>query len=125
MENKLCNTHGLTKFNFIGQGKNKRLRCAKCNVERVTQRRQKVKEQLVFAKGGKCICCGYNKYVGALAFHHIDESTKSFGISEKGNTRSFERQLKELEKCVLFCLNCHAENHYNSSGSNPNSVATE
>ena len=109
---KECKTHGLTEFKPVGQGANLRSRCAKCNVERVTKRRKEVKRKLVEALGGKCYICGYNEYVGALAFHHMDESTKEFGISEKGNTRSYERQLKELEKCKLVCLNCHAEIHH-------------
>lgn len=32
-------------------------------------------------KGGKCQCCGYNKYIGALKFHHVDPAQKDFGIS--------------------------------------------
>lgn len=51
-------------------------------------------------KGGKCIFCGYDKYNGALDFHHID-----------GITRSWKRVEKELEKCVLVCANCHREIH--------------
>ena len=112
MTNKICKTHGLTKFQSIGKGVNQRFRCAKCNVERVTERRKKVKQLLVNHFGGKCSLCGYDKYVGALAFHHLDPSIKDFGISNKGNTRSFERQLKELEKCILVCNNCHAELHH-------------
>jgi hypothetical protein len=110
---KECKTHGLIKFNSIGQGKNKRFRCSKCNIERVTKRRKEVKKRLVDALGGECYICGYKDYVGALAFHHLDPKEKEFGISSKGNTRSFERQLKELEKCKLVCLNCHAEIHHN------------
>jgi hypothetical protein len=62
-------------------------------------------------KGSKCQCCGYNKHVGALEFHHIDPSKKDFGISAKGYTRSWENVRKELDKCVLVCANCHREIH--------------
>jgi hypothetical protein len=35
----------------------------------------------VVYKGGKCQCCGYNKYIGALEFHHVDPEQKDFGVS--------------------------------------------
>jgi len=61
--------------------------------------------------GGKCQVCGYNRCLGSLVFHHIDSSTKEFGISSKGHSRSWERVKEELDKCVLVCSNCHGEIH--------------
>jgi hypothetical protein len=61
--------------------------------------------------GGKCTKCGYNKCNGALSFHHTDPSKKDFGVSNKGITRSYKAVLAEAKKCVLLCLNCHAEEH--------------
>ena len=61
--------------------------------------------------GGKCIFCGYNKYEGALGFHHKDGNQKSFSISSAGLTRSWKRVENEIEKCVLGCSNCHKELH--------------
>ena len=58
------------------------------NVLNVKQYRDKVKLMSIAYKGGKCQCCGYNKYVGALEFHHINSEEKDFGISAKGYTRS-------------------------------------
>ena len=84
---------------------------AKYLVNATSKRRKKLKEMAVALKGGKCQVCGYNKYVGALDFHHIDESTKEFDLSTRGLTRSWERIKKELEKCVLVCANCHREIH--------------
>ena len=58
--------------------------------------------------GGKCAICGYDKCLRALSFHHIDPSTKSFGIS--GNhCLSWEKIKNELDKCILLCSNCHME----------------
>lgn len=65
------------------------------------------KEKAVKYLGSKCFLCGYNRYLGALQFHHIDPSTKSFNIS--GRTICWEKLQKELDKCVLLCANCHAE----------------
>lgn len=60
-------------------------------------------------KGGRCKICGYSKYSGALELHHINKSDKSFGIGDKGYTRSWDKIKQELEKCVLLCANCHRE----------------
>ena len=63
--------------------------------------------------GGKCQICGYDKYQGALHFHHIDPTQKKFTISD-GTARkkySQEEVESELKKCALLCANCHAEVH--------------
>ena len=62
-------------------------------------------------KGGKCVFCGYKKTIAALDFHHVDEKTKDFGLSQRGLTRSWKRIKKELDKCILVCANCHREIH--------------
>ena len=76
----------------------------------VKKRRKKIKEMAIEYKGGKCQRCGYDKYIGALEFHHIDEKEKDFGISD-GKTRSWESIKEELDKCILVCSNCHREIH--------------
>lgn len=75
------------------------------------KRRKKIKEMAIEYKGGKCICCGYNKYVGALEFHHLDPKEKDFSISAKGITRSWVKVKEELDKCILVCSVCHREIH--------------
>ena len=49
----------------------------------VSRRRKALRQKAIEYKGGKCIFCGYNKYEGVLEFHHIDETKKNFGLSEK------------------------------------------
>jgi len=61
--------------------------------------------------GGKCICCGYDKCVDALEFHHRDPSQKDFAPSAKGHTVSWDRLRAEIAKCDLLCANCHREVH--------------
>jgi len=87
------------------------LRCPKCNVERVSKRRQDLKKLAVEYKGGKCEICNYSKSIRALEFHHTDPSKKDFGIAAKGYTRSWEKVKEELNKCLLVCSNCHCEIH--------------
>jgi len=57
-----------------------------------------------------CQICGYSKCARSLQYHHIDPSTKEFGISWAMKRRySMERLAPELEKCILVCANCHGE----------------
>ena len=100
----VCNKHGLTEYS----DKN---RCRKCLVEAVQKRRDVVKVKAVNYKGGKCSICGYNKYLGALEFHHLNPEAKDFSISQKANTRSWEKVKEEINKCILVCSNCHREIH--------------
>ena len=83
--------------------------------QRVSNRRRECKRILVEYKGGRCIKCGYDKYIGALEFHHIDPTQKDFNISNKGKTISLENLKKEVDKCDLVCSNCHKEIHGNVS----------
>lgn len=106
-ELKECKKHGST---IHAVRENGRLRCMKCDVEHVTEWRRKTKRRAVEYKGGKCILCGYDKWEGALVFHHT-ENNKSFSIGDKGFTRAWEKMTGELDKCVLLCLNCHQEVH--------------
>lgn len=59
--------------------------------------------------GGSCRLCGYDRYAGALQFHHLDPDAKRFALSVRGLTRSLEAARRESRKCVLLCANCHAE----------------
>ncbi|MFO0704649.1 MAG: HNH endonuclease signature motif containing protein [Candidatus Andersenbacteria bacterium] len=77
----------------------------------VIKRRKKVKRALVAYKGGKCILCGYSRSIEALDLHHLNEKTKSFGLSLDKITRSWHRVKQEADKCVLLCANCHREVH--------------
>jgi transposase len=101
-----CERHGLTTFVRVGRGG---YRCGKCRSEAVTRRRRRVKATLVEEAGGKCVLCGYDTCLGALAFHHLDPSEKRFSLSQRGVTRSLQRARTEADKCLLLCGNCHAE----------------
>ena len=72
-------------------------------------RRRRIKRQLIEEAGGGCILCGYDRFPGALQFHHLDPAQKSFALSVQGVARSLEKARAEAAKCVLMCANCHAE----------------
>jgi DNA-binding transcriptional ArsR family regulator len=101
-----CKRHGLTEFRLEGRGA---YRCARCRSDAVSKRRRRLKEILVDEAGGRCMLCGYARYVGALEFHHRDPETKEFGIGNRGLTRSLDAVRAEAAKCVLLCANCHSE----------------
>ena len=103
---KNCARHGQTKHFARPEGA---FRCGKCASQWVIKNRQVKKKKLVEEFGGKCKVCGYRKYAGALDFHHLNPKTKSFALSVKGLSYSWESLLKEAEKCVLVCKNCHTE----------------
>lgn len=84
---------------------------AKYLVMAVTKKRHRLKELAIQAKGGKCQVCGYSKYVGALDFHHIDPTHKSFKLYMEELYRSWDLIIKEIDKCFLVCANCHREIH--------------
>jgi transposase-like protein len=100
-----CRHHGLATFFLRSDGG---WRCMRCNKEAVVKWRRRAKLRLVKEAGGKCRLCGYDEHIAALQFHHLDPSSKSFGLSMRGITRSFDEMRAEAEKCVLLCANCHA-----------------
>jgi len=61
------------------------------------------------AEAGGCQLRGYDGYVGALEFHHLDPSENSFGLGVRGVARALERCRQEARRCALLGANCHAE----------------
>jgi 5-methylcytosine-specific restriction endonuclease McrA len=103
---RVCRTHGGTEFVLEGRGY---YRCKACRMQRVMDWRRRAKQRLIAEAGGCCQICGYDRYSGALHFHHLDPTEKEFGLAGKGFTRSFAKMRAEAAKCVLLCSNCHAE----------------
>ena len=81
--------------------------------EYVLAKQRAIKKALVKYKGGKCEICGYNKYIGALQFHHRDPSQKDFELSKHKFNKQHNMNVlkKEADKCMLVCANCHFELH--------------
>jgi hypothetical protein len=94
---------------LVGKYSNARF-CSKSHAvtHHVTEWRRRTKQKCVELLGGKCQRCGYDRCFAALIFHHPGE--KSFGIGS-GNIIAWAKIEKELKKCELLCLNCHAEEH--------------
>lgn len=69
------------------------------------------KYEYIMRLGGKCSCCGYDKNISALVFHHTRD--KEFTLTARVFNRLNEEDIqKELDKCILLCQNCHHELHH-------------
>lgn len=109
---KTCNSEFLTKRQAVCCSKQcKLIYKRKYLVIAVSNRRRKIKEMAINYKGGKCQICSYDKFDGALEFHHLDPTQKDFHISKNGHSRSWKRVKAELDKCILVCATCHREIH--------------
>jgi len=59
-----------------------------------------------------CVKCEEN-HPACLEFHHNDPKEKEIEISTVVAAGwSKERILKEMEKCTVFCSNCHRKHHW-------------
>ena len=82
--------------------------CRSCHGADIGRRVIEAREAAIDYKGGKCEHCGYDKYRGALEFHHKDPTQK-----DPTGLRAIkkERLFAEVDKCILLCSNCHREEH--------------
>ena len=106
---RVCGVH-LTEENIYPRKGRETTICKSCFNAYCIDRWRKTKTKAVQYKGGKCERCGYDKYEGALEFHHIDPNTKDCDWG-KLKKRSWNAITKELDKCICVCSNCHKEIH--------------
>ena len=80
---------------------------------RITKRKQELQKWFhEYKKTLRCEECG-ESHVGCLDFHHKDRSEKEIclsGVIQQGWCK--ERIMKEVEKCIVLCSNCHRKLHY-------------
>jgi len=71
------------------------------------------KIELLDRHGARCRSCGYDRNLAALSWHHVDPRKKAFSLDMRSlSNRSETEILREAAKCVVLCLNCHAETHF-------------
>jgi hypothetical protein len=105
----------LSVDNFYSNGyqpndkKKYKSKCKNCQTVKDNSR----KEEIILKVVGSYSCklCGYNKCKQALEFHHLDPTLKEYRIADL-ITHKEDTIIKELEKCILVCANCHREIHY-------------
>jgi len=80
----------------------------KIATERITKKRQELKNDAIIFSGGKCQLCNFIGSNHAMHFHHLIASQKKKTISSITNRNDF---FEEIKKCILVCSNCHMEIH--------------
>jgi hypothetical protein len=101
----LCSCGESNPLNFTGKMKSM---CKICHAKDISRRMIEAREKAIEYKGGKCEHCGYDKFRGALEFHHKDPTQKDpQGLRKMHLGKLFA----EVDKCVLLCANCHREEH--------------
>lgn len=83
----------------------------KSNSQSVSDYRRNRKLNLIKASGNQCCICSYKRAISALEFHHINPEEKEYGIAAQGTCHNIQRDIAEIRKCVLVCVNCHREIH--------------
>lgn len=82
--------------------------CRSCHGKDIAQRLRDTRDAAINLKGGKCQHCGYDRCNAALEFHHTDPTQKDPLGLRKTNLESL---MREVDKCILLCSNCHREEH--------------
>lgn len=89
-----------------------RTRCGSCNTK---IRRYRTKAAAIKLLGGKCADCGWIGNQAAFQFHHKNPHHKDFIIGNVAN-KKWEVIIREVNKCILLCANCHAIKHSAKDG---------
>jgi hypothetical protein len=88
--------------------------CKECFNRYCSERWVNKKIESIIYKGSECIDCHISypeePYV-IFEFHHLDPNIKDFDWSEM-KLQKKEIIIKELDKCVLLCSNCHKKRHH-------------
>ena len=115
---KVCKGWGqeLSVSDFLNQkGTHDGLR-PKCQPCRYLDKSARTKEKRRRLQAHKtfegCAKCRFAEHPAALDFHHVDEDTKSYHVSNMvSNDYGWAAIMAEVEKCVVLCANCHRIEH--------------
>jgi len=69
------------------------------------RKRAEKRERLQKLKDKPCVDCGGKFPPVCMDFHHM--GVKLFSIGQSLSHSSWQALLKETEKCILLCANCH------------------
>jgi hypothetical protein len=103
------NEDAQSKYKAENYQKNKKRYC-----DNLRDRRQKRAVWFVALKSEmKCEICG-ESHPACIDFHHKDKDEKFMEVSDMvGAAYSESRILQEIEKCNIWCSNCHRKYHWN------------
>ena len=81
--------------------------CKNCINELVKKRKQEQRDKIRSLKT-PCLICGEDDPI-VIDFHHLDPNEKELSLNQAG--ASMNKILKEIDKCVCLCANCHRRVH--------------
>ena len=88
--------------------------CKKClNNRRLLRKKYCYEWNTILHERGqdKCSKCGYDN-LDVIDFHHKDKDKKICNIRDLKRKKFKPEYLKELDKCIPLCSNCHRKTHY-------------
>lgn len=86
---------------------------SRASIDRCRENREANKIKIKEYLGGayKCKDCGFeHEYLGIFDWHHLDPTEKDDRVS-RFTHYTWKSLLKEIEKCVFLCANCHRLRH--------------
>lgn len=84
--------------------------CRKCLYKYQNKRLNRRKAQAVVYLGGSCKECGRTGHPVIFDFHHRGDKEFEWGRLRR---KSWDKIVKELDKCDLLCAPCHRIHHVN------------
>lgn len=101
-QSEYCKTHYLNN-------KEKHILSSCRSKKAIRSKNQKLK--LEYLSGKSCAECG-NTDQRVFEFHHRNPLEKENTVSVLLNFKSWDKVIKEIEKCDILCANCHRIKHY-------------
>ena len=87
--------------------------CQNCYQGQKDKRRKQLKSEIRKYKNVlRCRDCGLQDS-RVIEFHHEDDATKEDSVANMvKNGKSITNIMKEIDKCIPLCANCHRIRHY-------------
>ena len=96
---------------YFSKGKLSQKVCKDCVRQKEKDKYHSKQDELnEFKQAHPCVKCGCSKFY-LIDFHHLNPAEKDFAISDNSHAK-IETLMKEIDKCVSLCANCHREFHY-------------
>jgi hypothetical protein len=88
----------------------------KANKDRIDKKtkatnKEKTDKWNTFKASLSCLECGQN-HPAVLDFHHVAPELKSAAVHKLVQARRLKAAMKEVEKCIVLCANCHRYWHH-------------
>lgn len=104
------------EYNKVWYQKNKQI-----VIERRKQRQIEIRNWYRNYKSTLCCASCGESHPACLQFHHKDRTEKKFTLGDVASrATSVKALMKEISKCEVLCVNCHAKHHWGESHATDN-----